>query len=636
MRVQPATDAGDPTTGTQLGKYQLLATLGQGGMGTVHLALASGLGQFRKLLVVKELRQDLTRQPGFVTMFMDEAKLAARLAHPNVVQTFEASALGDRYLLAMEYLDGYPLSSLLERLSRAPISKLTLWMHLQILCDVLAGLHYAHELLDYDGTSLQVVHRDVSPQNVFITYHGQVKVVDFGVAKAANAMNQTAPGTFVGKFSYASPEQVLGSGVDARTDVFAVGVMLWEAIARRPFSESEPTPTACRARVEGQEPRIADVVPTVDPVLARICDRALAVDVDERFASAKELRFALQNYMQLAGVRVETAEIGLLMQEVFETERRALHNRIELAVRHIGVSDATVGELPIFHGAEKVPTAVADLSSLVEVSLEQDEHKLRQSYAHSKVTLVRSNGQRETVDVSPSAASKKRRRALVFVGLSVLVGVSLAMLTRSNEQEPGVTSQGSFATSATRPDASSSGRSLKPAQESPQESAHDSAHTADQTVNQTANQAANHEVAARAPVVSSPSDTRKLGQPTRSSDRASEPLGDTTYGSNDTWRDSVDRSTAKASAPASTSPNARRETLTTSTSRSRTQVIATSRSAPSEDPVSEPARAITRESTRAKASASVGSATQLEEGADLPFGRRLPAVYIDSDNPYKK
>src|ERR1700712_859678 len=209
MRAQPASDPSDSRESdseTQLGKYQLLATLGQGGMGTVHLALASGLGQFRKLLVVKELRQDLTRQPGFISMFMDEAKLAARLAHPNVLQTFEASAGGERSLLAMEYLDGFPLSSLLDRLAQAPISKLSLWMHLQILCDVLAGLHYAHELLDFDGTSLQVVHRDVSPQNVFITYHGQVKVVDFGVAKATNATVKTAPGTFVGKFSYASPE----------------------------------------------------------------------------------------------------------------------------------------------------------------------------------------------------------------------------------------------------------------------------------------------------------------------------------------------------------------------------------------------------------------------------------------------
>src|SRR4051812_39704553 len=176
MRVTGARMESLPAS-QQLGKYRLVATLGQGGMGTVYLALASGPGQFRKLLVVKELRQDLTRKPGFVEMFMDEAKLTARLDHPNVVQTFEAGEGHDRYYLAMEYLDGQPLSALIDRL--ADSNGLPLWVHIQILCEVLAGLQYAHELPDYDGTSLHVVHRDISPQNVFLTYHGQVKVVDF-------------------------------------------------------------------------------------------------------------------------------------------------------------------------------------------------------------------------------------------------------------------------------------------------------------------------------------------------------------------------------------------------------------------------------------------------------------------------
>ena len=204
-------------------------------MGTVYLALASGFGQFRKLLVIKELRQDLTRQKGFIRLFMDEAKLAARLSHPNVVQTFEAFQDGNRYLLAMEYLDGQSLSALITRFA-GETRELKLGVHLHILCEVLSGLHYAHELRDYDNTRLHVVHRDVSPQNVFLTYHGEVKVVDFGVAKAANAATSTAPGVFVGKFSYAAPEQILGRPVDARTDVFAVGVMLWQALAQRRFS----------------------------------------------------------------------------------------------------------------------------------------------------------------------------------------------------------------------------------------------------------------------------------------------------------------------------------------------------------------------------------------------------------------
>jgi eukaryotic-like serine/threonine-protein kinase len=593
MRPQPVSEPIDPHSGAQLGKYQLLATLGQGGMGTVHLALASGLGQFRKLLVVKELRQDLTRQPGFISMFMDEAKLAARLAHPNVVQTFEASAVGDRYLLAMEYLDGYPLSSLLDRLAQAPISKLTLWMHLQILCDVLAGLHYAHELLDYDGTSLQVVHRDVSPQNVFITYHGQVKVVDFGVAKATNATVKTAPGTFVGKFSYASPEQVLGSGVDARTDVFAVGVMLWEALARKAFSEREPTPTACRSRVDGMEPRIADVVPTVDPVLARICDRALAVDIDERFASAKEFRYALQNYMQLAGVRIEATEIGLLMQEVFATERRALHARIEQAVGQNGMSKAAVDALPIFQVGEKVPTAVADLSSLIQVSLEEDEQKLRKSYAHSKVTLVRPNGKRETVMFTPTVGYKSRSPLIAFLSLSALAGVSLAVLSHRDEPTTAaVDTKGSFATSASN-NGGVAPALVKPAAAAPTNS--DRPIRSDRIIRPGQADPVRATEVPRA--VAPPPQAEPSREPTRAEQRAA--AREARAAEQQLRREERARAAAQPAAPAPARP------------------------APAETPVREaPARR-----------AANGSA--VEEGTDLTFGRRVPLVRIDSENPYQ-
>jgi serine/threonine-protein kinase len=423
----------------QLGKYQLVATLGQGGMGTVYLALASGFGEFRKLLVLKELRQDLIRQEGFVNMFMDEAKLAARLSHPNVVQTFEASAVGNRYFLAMEYLDGQSLSTVLERTSRPSSARLSRAMHIQILCDALEGLHYAHGLLDYDGSSFQVVHRDVSPQNVFVTYHGQVKVVDFGVAKVANASVKTAPGMFVGKFSYAAPEQVLGNPVDARTDVFAVGVMLWEAIAGRPFSDQMPNPAACRARALGLEPRITDVVPNVDPNLARICTRALSVNPEDRFASAKEFRAELQEFMQQAGVRVEASDIGQLMHEVFDAERRSLHASIEQAMRHtgIGIGPAPTDDRSIFQ-VDKVPTTVADLSSLVEVSLQHEDHKIQQGYAHSKVTLLEpSSGQKRGIRMPIFGRMPQRwLAAYSAVGLLTIAGLVWAMSGGGNTEKP--------------------------------------------------------------------------------------------------------------------------------------------------------------------------------------------------------
>ncbi len=427
----------------QLGKYRLVATLGQGGMGTVYLALASGLGQFRKVLVVKELRQDLTRNPGFVSMFMDEAKLTARLDHPNVVQTFEAGEEGDRYYLAMEYLDGQPLSALIDRLSDS--KGLPLWVHIQLLCEALAGLHYAHELPDYGGASLGVVHRDVSPQNVFVTYHGQVKVVDFGVAKAAGASTLTDPGVFKGKFAYAAPEQVLGHPVDARTDVFAVGVMLWEAIAGRRFSSPVVTPAAFRERAAGREPRIRDVVPSVDPLLGEICDRALALDPDDRFASADTFRAALHEFLQLAGVRVEAPEIGQFMRDVFARERRDVHMVIERAMKHSGASESSVEALPFMNFDDpSEATAVADLSSLVNVSNERDDEKIRAGVAHSKVTLLRPQSVRATpiMEVqaleSPPQSRVPNRWLVASLALSGLsmVGLVAVLLTHRGAPPP--------------------------------------------------------------------------------------------------------------------------------------------------------------------------------------------------------
>ncbi|HKU43892.1 MAG TPA: serine/threonine-protein kinase, partial [Polyangiales bacterium] len=422
------------SSGHQLGKYRLVATLGQGGMGTVYLALASGLGEFRKLLVVKELRQDLTRQAGFVTMFMDEAKLAARLDHPNVVQTFEASQENDRYFLAMEYLDGQPLSALIDR--TAASKELPLSVHIQILCEVLHGLHYAHELRDYDNSLLHVVHRDISPQNVFVTYHGQVKVVDFGVAKAANATTLTDPGVFKGKFAYAAPEQVLGRPVDGRADQFAVGIMLWEAIAGQRFSDQIATPASFRNRAAGRERRIAEVVPGVDPMLAAICDRALAVDPEQRFPTAAKFRSALQEYLQASGVRVEAPEIGQFMRDVFDKERREIHLLIEKAMKHSGASDSSVEALPFMMYSEddaEEATMVADLSSLVDVSVERDDDKIRRGYAHSKVTLrpnLQLQSQAAPLPVQQAPVQHRWMLASMALSGTCLVGLVVVLIAQ--------------------------------------------------------------------------------------------------------------------------------------------------------------------------------------------------------------
>lgn len=377
----------------RLGRYGLLAQIGQGGMGKIHLAVASGLGEFRKLLVVKELRPDWAANAKFVEMFLAEAKLAARLNHPNIVQTLEAGQDGERYFLAMEFLDGQPLTEVLKRADHEPA--ITTAMRVQLLCEVLAGLHYAHELRDYDDKPLQIVHRDVSPQNVFVTYHGQVKLVDFGIAKAIDIEGGTAAGVFKGKFAYAAPEQVRGQGVDRRVDVFAVGVMLWEVLAKKRFAPGGPSEAAIDARLAGSEPRLSSmsssVAPEVDPALAAICDRAMHVDVEQRYASAEQFRAALEQYLVGRGELAQASEIGAVVRQRFGGERKRMHQLINAQVvkqiagdegassiiRSLTRSDTAPGSTTPGRGVtrerngglyDEEPTPVGDLSKWIESS----------------------------------------------------------------------------------------------------------------------------------------------------------------------------------------------------------------------------------------------------------------------------
>jgi serine/threonine-protein kinase len=317
----------------RLGRYRILARLGQGGMGTIHLAVAFGLADFRKLLVIKELRTELTTNDRFVEMFLAEAKLAARLDHPNIVQTLEAGQDGERYYLAMEFLDGQPLVEILKRVDTAQSIPTSLLI--QILCEVLAGLHYAHELCDYDETPLHIVHRDVNPQNVFVTYNGHVKLVDFGIAKVIDSEMCTTAGVFKGKFPYAAPEQVTCTGVDRRADVFAVGVMLWEILARKRFAPGQPTTQAIDARLAGAEPRISAVRPDIDPELAAICDHAMHVDPALRYRTAAEFRSDLLDFLAARSSMNGDLTLADLMRREFAAERAAAHRVISSQVRRL-------------------------------------------------------------------------------------------------------------------------------------------------------------------------------------------------------------------------------------------------------------------------------------------------------------
>lgn len=305
-------------------KYRLLLRLGRGGMAEVHVAVARGPAGFNKLVVVKRLLPAMASDDGFREMFMQEARLAARLNHPNIVQTYEVGNGEDGMYLAMEYLEGQPLSRLVRTLA-ASDQKLAVSTCIRIACDVLGGLHHAHELKDFDGTQLKVVHRDISPQNVFVTYLGQVKVLDFGIAKAERTSTKTQPGWLKGKYAYMAPEQFLGDEIDRRVDVFTTAAVLWELITgKQLFGGSNEAQTVKKVVAE-PIPRLATEVPSIDPQLDAIVARALERDPKERFANALEMKEALEEVLARVG---STEDLGRVVTAAFKETRLETEQQI--------------------------------------------------------------------------------------------------------------------------------------------------------------------------------------------------------------------------------------------------------------------------------------------------------------------
>lgn len=273
--------------------YHLLLELGQGGAAQVMLAELSGAQGVNKLVVLKFLRPALVDYADMQEMFVQEARFSARLNHANIVQTTGIVQMRNGPAIVMEYLEGQSVSAILTR-ARA---RIPLELHLRIIVDTLSGLHYAHEVTDLNGESLNVVHRDVSPQNIFVTYDGQVKLIDFGIAKIAGAPVETATGIVKGKVRYMSPEQIEAKKVDRRADLFAVGVMLWEAATREKMWKGKSDVTVMREVLIGEIPKPRDTNPAVPEELERIILKALSFNRDDRYATAMELDADLELFL---------------------------------------------------------------------------------------------------------------------------------------------------------------------------------------------------------------------------------------------------------------------------------------------------------------------------------------------------
>jgi serine/threonine-protein kinase len=419
-----------PDTGAGgFGKYRLIAELGHGGMAEVFLAIASGPAGFNKLVVLKQIREQLAEDPEFLAMFLDEARLAARLNHPNVVQTNEVGEDGRRYFIAMEYLEGQPLNRVVQRLAKD--GRLTLAMHVRILIDALAGLHYAHELTDFDGTSLQVVHRDATPHNIFVTYAGQVKVVDFGIAKALGSSAETRTGVLKGKISYMAPEQALGEKVDRRADVFAVGIMLWEALAgRRPFKGHNDV-VILQKLVAGEIPSPGTVREDIPELLEAICMKALAHDREERFATAEDMQRALEAALEKLGERPQLRAVGDLVTKAFADERLRIRGVIEAQMASIRTS----GEFPTpeITSSRSLARALPRIDAPPTESSSLHSESRRATVAEvgsgprtdpSRVSSLTANTTPAEVAPAPPAPAKKPIALYAVVGIAVAVAAA--------------------------------------------------------------------------------------------------------------------------------------------------------------------------------------------------------------------
>jgi phosphate transport system substrate-binding protein len=308
-------------------------------MAEVVLAMRRGVAGFSKLVVIKQLRAELSHHEGgegYRALLLDEAKLAARLSHPNIVQTFEVGEQDGLPYLTMEFLDGQALHRVLNAAQRAYV-ELPVGLVLRLVSDVLAGLDYAHRLCDYDGTPLGIVHRDVSPHNVFWTYQGEIKLVDFGVAKYLHSSTETEAGVIKGKLTYMAPEQATRASLDHRADLFSAGILLWECLANRPLMPRNNPAAALKKLLYDELPSLTEVRPDLDPAIAAICARALERDPDRRYQRAGEMRAAIEAVLGMGGPSRD--DFARFVQGLFENERAEVAQKVKDAMAGESIVD---------------------------------------------------------------------------------------------------------------------------------------------------------------------------------------------------------------------------------------------------------------------------------------------------------
>ncbi|HEY6079776.1 MAG TPA: serine/threonine-protein kinase [Polyangiaceae bacterium] len=296
-------------------RYKVLEKIAAGGMAEVYRAESAGLEGFKKIVAIKRVLPHLSEKKQFIGMFLDEARVSAHLSHSNCVQVFDIGVGDNTYFIVMEYVDGSDLKGVIEfrrKLNQPfPIEEACL-----ICVRICEGLAYAHELVDGKGENLHIVHRDMSPPNVLITRHGEVKIVDFGLAKANSQLERSEPGIIKGKFSYLSPEAAKGLPVDGRTDIFAVGIILWELLAGRRLFMGESDLETVRMVQSARVPSIREINRNVGAELEQVLMKALTEDPAQRYQRARDFGAALNQLLFKLGRSVSSFDIAGLVEPI--------------------------------------------------------------------------------------------------------------------------------------------------------------------------------------------------------------------------------------------------------------------------------------------------------------------------------
>ncbi len=314
----------------RFGRFTLVKKLATGGMAEIWLARQTGLAGFNRFVVIKKILSHLAEEETFVKMFLDEARMSSQLTHPNIVQVYDLGEASTTYFIAMEYIAGENLAAIAWRgvKRRSPLSPP---FAARIIADSCKALHYAHHLRGSDGKPLQIVHRDISPQNILVTYEGEVKVVDFGIAKAATKSQHTRTGMLKGKFSYMSPEQCLGNPVDMRSDVFALGIVLYELCTGKRLFKHESELMILEMITKRRITPPSDVANNIAPGLEAIILKALEKDKEARYDTAQDMQIALEDYLRTERGASTNADIATFMRDLFVDKMEEKRRLCELA-----------------------------------------------------------------------------------------------------------------------------------------------------------------------------------------------------------------------------------------------------------------------------------------------------------------